>query len=372
MKSLIAKISQVLDDRDRMFPDRDEFNTREMHRLLEEFFLAIDDDHMECWAADTKKLNTVSSIADDAVFLCGYMKSGTTLLIELLDGHDEIITLPGDSFMITRVSEKNREEKYTWESWRNNWVKRMVNPTGQKPFWILGKEKERYGEFLRYLDYWHADLEESWKNPVLSTVFSYFCANQNRPASPRIWVEKTPGNEFRIDWVLDLFPQAKFIHITRDPRENMASLKKLYKSRSWDWRPKTIAKNFGRSCSSAVDNQKRLGKSRYMILQYEQLTKNPQTEMKKIADYLGVSWSETLLRPTVNSLPANANSMYADRKATGFIRYSSESKWRKVLTGKEQTLINRTLFDARKVGYHWPIGFFDYSSMWLKRLFHCN
>ena len=211
MALLISEITRVLEERDKMFPQRSESNTAEMHRLLDEFFTSVEAEFDRPWTPEPHLTEAVRPLADQAVFLCGYMKSGTTLLLELLDGHDELIALPGDSFMITRVSEPGREEKYSWESWRRNWVKRMVNPTGQKPFWLLGMERHPYIEFLRYLDYWHESLGSSWKAPVLSTVFSYFCANPQKPGTPRVWVEKTPGNEFRIDWILDLFPKAKFI-----------------------------------------------------------------------------------------------------------------------------------------------------------------
>jgi hypothetical protein len=245
----------------------------------------------------------------------------------------------------------------------------MVNPTGQKPFWLLGMERSPYIEFLRYLDYWHESLGSSWKAPVLSTVFSYFCANPQKPGTPRVWVEKTPGNEFRIDWILDLFPKAKFIHITRDPRENMASLKKLYQSRSWDWHPKEIARTFARSSRSAVYNQQRLGADRYHVLQYEALTDEPKREMGRVADFLGISWHKSLMAPTVNKMVATANTMYEDRQASGFVRRSSESKWEEVLSRTEKKFIARTLLDAQKVGYHWRLRLSDYPAMWFDHIF---
>jgi hypothetical protein len=369
MASLIAEITRVLDERDRMFPKRSESNTEEMHRLLDEFFASVDAEMDESWAPEPQLTEAVRPLADEAVFLCGYMKSGTTLLLELLDGHDEIIALPGDSFSITRVSEPGREEKYSWESWRENWVKRMVNPTGQRPFWLLGTEDNHYIDFLHYLDYWYNFYEKTWRAPVLSTIFSYFCANPKKPACPRVWIEKTPGNEFRLDWILDLFPRAKFVHITRDPRENMASLKRLYQSRSWEWRPKEIARTFARSSRSAVKNRQRLGTNRYHVLQYEALTSDPKQEMGRVADFMGISWHKSLLDPTVNRVVATANTMYEDRKASGFVRRSAESKWEQVLSRKEKKYIARILLDAQKVGYHWHLRLSEYPAMWFDHIF---
>ena len=90
--------------------------------------------------------------------------------------------------------------------------------------------------------------------------------------------------------------------------------------------------------------------------------------MRNISDYLGLSWSNTLLQPTINRIPAQANTMYDDRQATGFIRHSTGSKWDRVLTEREQRLINRTLYDAKQVGYSWPVKIRDYPRMWFEHL----
>ncbi|MCI5212486.1 MAG: sulfotransferase, partial [Candidatus Electrothrix sp. ATG2] len=205
---------------------------------------------------------------------------------------------PGDSFMINKVTRKDRDSHFVWKEWKCNWIKRMVNPTGQKPFWILGRGVGPYTECLQYLDYWFESLPAGWRRPVLATVFSYFCANFNRPARPKMWVEKTPGNEFRVDQILDLFPGAKFVHIVREPRENMASLKKLYQSRFWNWNPSEIARTIGRSCRSAISNQKRMGSECYKVINYEHLTEKPEEVMRNIADFSEVGWENMLLKPT--------------------------------------------------------------------------
>ena len=55
---------------------------------------------------------------------------------------------------------------------------------------------------------------------VVSAMYST-AARENQT---RYWVEKTPGNEEYFDSILDRFPNAKFIHIIRDPLDNLVSL----------------------------------------------------------------------------------------------------------------------------------------------------
>jgi hypothetical protein len=102
-------------------------------------------------------------------------------------------------------------------------------------------------------------------------------------------------------------------------------------------------------------NQKELGRERYHVLRYEDLTENPAEHMKRIAELLGVGWYETMLRPTVNGLSAHANSMYKERQVTGGVRKSPQNKWRTVLTGSEQRMALNTRSSTEALGYFWEV-----------------
>ena len=81
-----------------------------------------------------------------------------------------------------------------------------------------------------------------------------------------MWVEKTTSSEFYVAEIIKWFPNAKFIHIIRDPRDNFASLKS-----GWEKRYKTQEDNLkdllqslldrgGMGMKLALNNQKMLGK----------------------------------------------------------------------------------------------------------------
>jgi hypothetical protein len=208
-------------------------------------------------------------------------------------------------------------------------------------------------EFGQYLQYWYDKFPASWHSSVISVVLSYYCANPARPVSPKIWIEKTPGNEYRVNEIIENFPGARFVHIVRDPRENLASLKRLYATRNWQWDAIGMADTLAGSCRLAAENQQRMGNECYHVLNYEALTEDPGARMAEVASFLGIQWNECLLKPTVNGMPAHANSMYKDRQGTGMIRKSTKDKWRTVLTGSEQRSALGTLHSAKKVGYDW-------------------
>ena len=53
------------------------------------------------------------------VFVCGSQKSGTSLLTQLLDGHDDLIVMPGDSFLWQQMSTACLSfdfKRFNWDS----------------------------------------------------------------------------------------------------------------------------------------------------------------------------------------------------------------------------------------------------------------
>jgi hypothetical protein len=312
------------------------------------------------WQPDKKLVATAITLQEKAVFLCGPMKSGTTLLLELLDGHSKLNVLPGDSWLWVRFSDKAKQEVFSNEAWREHWLKRFINPTGQKPFLILGDNTQEYVSLLHYIDYWLACLPENYRRPVLAVVLSYFCANPKRSLKAEQWVEKTPGNEFKVDSLVINFPQAKFVHIVRDPRENIASIKRLYRTRGWGWDGRGMVRSLAESYDAAIANAEKLGKNRYLVVRYEDLTATPEGMMRKISAFLGIGWEDSLLVPTVNARIAKANTMYKERQVTGVVRRSVNDKWRHELSFYEQGLIHQIRSHANKVGCSWSMNTSDH------------
>lgn len=360
---LFGELDLQLNSRDSLFPSRDAGNDERIRQLLADFVQAVN--FLAAAAVpgypvpDTSR---GSDFAEQGVFLCGYMKCGTTLLLELLDGHPEMVVLPGDSwFMGRRILGHEDGANIYKQDLVDRWIARLVNPTGQAPFWLLGKKIEPYLQFLQCYLVWHRILaDEPQRGHLMSVLLAYASVTQADLVKARWWVEKTPGNEFSIDRILNYFPQAKFIHITRDPRENFASLKRLYSTRKWEWNPFSVAGKIGESCRTAVVNQKRLGEDRYHVLSYEELTKNPKRCMEAVRIFLDISWHDCLLQPTVNSIPAQANTMYGDRKVTGAVRRTSSCKWQSVLSATEKRAILCIRKNAEKAGYKWHVSTLDY------------
>ena len=102
------------------------------------------------------------------------------------------------------------------------------------------------------------------------------------------WAEKTPGNIIHAHRLFQLWPNAKLIHVVRDPRDVFASHRQAKK---WD-DPAYFAdmwcKFFG-----AAEKAKQAppwGKDQFLEIRYERLVTNPETVMRGIIDVIGEPW----------------------------------------------------------------------------------
>jgi hypothetical protein len=139
---------------------------------------------------------------------------------------------------------------------------------------------------------------------------------------------------------LDNFPNAKFIHILRDPLTNMASLKRYtsyrYKNFELLRKCRTIKKSF----KQAKSNKIKYGEERYKIVLYEDLIANTHEVMNNISDFLNINFENSLTIPTENKKPGVANSMYEDSRLKGKVHdQSTNLKWKKELTEIEKKII---------------------------------
>lgn len=358
-QEVIEGLSGSLKVRDALFPLRTDDNDKMVSAYLSDFVRLISDSDIHQNVSTSLSLYQADQVVSRPIFICGYMKSGTTLLTELLDGHENLIVLPGDSWLLHKLDDQERLSAEKIDTVCAHWIKRFVNPTGQRPFWLLGENAGSYKLFEGCLKNWYRQFPEGWTAVIKSVVLAYYEANPVKPSQPLYWVEKTPGNEIRAEEADICFPQAKFIHIVRDPRENFSSLKKLYKSRNWNWEPFALAEQIRKSFDAAVTNLEKFGDSRYLLLSYEKLLKNPKEIITEIVDFLSIPETENLYVPTVNKMPAKSNSMHADRQITGAIQQRSADRWKDVLDAAEQRMILQCWREAGKLGYHWDVNMKD-------------
>jgi omega-hydroxy-beta-dihydromenaquinone-9 sulfotransferase len=115
---------------------------------------------------------------------------------------------------------------------------------------------------------------------------------------------KSPTHSCRIKVLLEMFPDARFVHIVRDPYVVFPSTMNLWKSlyRTFALQRPTFAgleervlNNFVRLYDKIEEGKARVDFDRFYELRYEDLIRDPVGEMGMLYDHLGLGGFETLL-----------------------------------------------------------------------------
>jgi len=346
----VEKISKLLQDRTSVFPVRDSSFDRLNDELIvfaKDLLAEVDYDE---YIYHEEIIEKAGYLADSPVFICGSMKSGTTLLSHLLDFHPDILVMPGDSYYYNKYSKGIREDFNDIASY---WVHRVVNPTGQEPFWFFGSEEKVLKTFLAYLNYF---IKTTNNNTFICVVKSFYVMNAIflKRFPQKYWVEKTPHNELNAQELSRLFPKAKFIHVLRDPLDNIASLKRLDDFRDWKWSALSHAKMIKKLLVSARRNQEILGSEKYLVIKYEDLTANLSSVMKIVSEFLKIPFDPILLIPTENGSPAVANSMFQGDRVKGVVLNRKKTQRYKNMTIEElQDIVTTLHVEVVRAGYDW-------------------
>jgi hypothetical protein len=178
----------------------------------------------------------------------------------------------------------------------------------------------------------------------------------------QFFLEKTPSHALFIPEIMQVLPQARIIHIIRDPRDVIASL--LAASRGWGhrWAPRHAKKAANLWCRYVA--QTRNAKSlvpaeNYLEVSYEKLCANPKAELRSLATFLKFEWSDEEIAAAIT---ANTADVLRENKGTqiplhgeagkqishlqnldGFVRKARPGTWREDLTLLERWQVWRVL-----------------------------
>jgi len=108
------------------------------------------------------------------------------------------------------------------------------------------------------------------------------------------WGEKTPGNLFYVDILCEMFPDAYFLYVVRDPRAGVASMLKT------DFFPGDAVFNaFSRRKHAQVGLQllrDHVRPNRWMTVRYEDLTAQPEETLRQVCHLVGETYEADMLR----------------------------------------------------------------------------
>lgn len=125
---------------------------------------------------------------------------------------------------------------------------------------------------------------------VGSAVGIVLRAYADRFERPR-WGEKRPGYYRYIDVLLRLFPDAQIVHIFRDPRDCVASLKRM----PW-WTRGSYHSVF--AWAHSIDLTEKAARTWPVVrVRYESLVADPEAELRKLSAALGEDYAPEMAAP---------------------------------------------------------------------------
>lgn len=284
-------------------------------------------------------------LAQNATFICGHRKTGTTLLVALLDNHPEVMTIPSDSGFFYGYYPLYENTTYSIDEKKQRILEICIRPfkelidslEGSRKIYFAIQDMEQ--AFLNNCKQSNGET----KNLLIAMAMAYRDASPLDKTCHKRWIEKTTSTEIYAADIKKWFPKAKFIHLIRDPRDNFGSLKS-----GWEKRYKQFNDRIERLLQSHIErgklgmelarwNKERFGKEEYLVVKYEDLTENPERVMREIANFLNISFLETLLKPTIWGIPWPGNN-FDGIKFKGVSKVNV-NRWRERITPEEASVI---------------------------------
>ncbi len=269
----------------------------------------------------------------DPIFVIGHWRSGTTLLHELL-ALDERHAYPTTFECIAPL------HCVLTRRLAMRWLSRFVPKTRPMDNMALGWDRPQedefalvgmglpspylmcafprrgpvYGEYLELDDVPPKDLE-NWKR-----LFVQFL-KQVAYRDPRRLILKSPTHTFRIRTMLELFREARFIHIVRDPYVVFASTVHLWKTLqdlyalqapTHTWLEEYVLETYLRLFRRLDETRSLVPAGRFAELRYEDLVRDPVATLRATYDQLDLGEFEHVA-PAIERYAAEAADYQTNR-----------------------------------------------------------
>jgi hypothetical protein len=274
---------------------------------------------------------------DRPVFVIGCPRSGTTLLTLMLSSHSRLAIPPETRFLLPVFRRRRSFGDLRGKGNRRRLARTVVKKKGTK-FRHLGLDPERVKK----------EIVEG--PPTLGSALAapYRLYAQDRGKAR--WGDKRPTYFRNVGLIRELFPDAQIVHLVRDPRDCVASLKRM---RWWRQGVAGATATWVHSVDCARRAQRTLPPDSFFELRYEDLVADPQGQLEKLCSFLGEAFEETMLEPQTEAarLPERQRSNWhrETQKEVGPRRIGAYAE---VLTPEELALVEgATGSRMRRLGY---------------------
>ena len=203
-------------------------------------------------------LPSSTSKSEKPVFILGMPRSGTSLLEQILASHPRIHGA-GELMFIPQLVDS---------------IGKRSTPPLPYPHWISGIDQATI-----------TALSDSYLKSIAALS----------PDADRV-TDKLPGNFMHLGLMAKMFPDARFIHCTRNPLDTCLScyFQDFAIGHAYSYDISNLA-HFYQQYSLLMTHWKSLLHTPILEVSYERLVESPATEIRQILDYCGMEWSDSCL-----------------------------------------------------------------------------
>lgn len=277
------------------------------------------------------------STAAPPIFIVGNSRSGTTMLMRILDGHPRLHTLNEPHFF----------ERY----WQANG--RPLPREEAAALLTQMVSNQRDGFFAtsnpRYYKECQGILAQSAATEYTpSFLYQLFLRHETEQGGYSVSCDKTPQNVFYIQEILSLFPDARIINMVRDPRSVLASQKNKWRRKELgssfmpakevrrlriNYHPLTMCQLWNAAVGAACAFK---GHPQVRSVRYEDLLNDPEKTVEALCAFCALDFHVEMLH-----IPVANSSVRADVPGEKGIEKASRDAWKQHLEGYEIAMVQR-------------------------------
>jgi len=279
--------------------------------------------------------------ANKTVFIVGVPRSGTTWTMMLLEQHPRITVLQQSGLFHAL------QPLHKWWRSRGGYGKRIVSSakTSGEP----GASTERRDSFVG--DLLDAEQLNAFCEPILRYVY-----NSIRRSTPgaSVVVDQTPENLEFAERILEVMPDAWFLHIVRDPRAVFASMRAAnatWAKGSFPNQPETVGAMWRNYAERVRDLKKRT--ERIKEVRYEDLLSDGHAQLSSIFSWLQLEFDDAAVETALQNC-----SMRKLRQASvappTFLRKGTAKGWQVEVSAGQQACVEYTAHPFMEA-YNYPV-----------------
>jgi len=249
----------------------------------------------------------------------------------MLDWHPSVLSLPREMPFLKQAFQKNAETYFRYKFANEKKEKQGVYFFKSKQDENLLMLKKRLGykaptkiNTALFKKYYLKKIRTYFLGHILQKVCNavgFALLNSSNKIKkryrkyPAYLVVKNPSiSETFARQIAYAIPEARFIHIIRDPISRQISTHKL-KEKLFNEKNENRAHAeislWAQSTRLAIENEKNIGKDKYKVICFENLLNNPEKILKDILHGINIKKSKLLLKPTMLGMATSPNSSFA-------------------------------------------------------------